>query len=104
MRKQQTTRFGKRLKAHRQVDNVRDGITWFADRSPSGVRSGVVIASHGPQGGISKDPAMVISQLLRRAYRPRVIAPVVVTGPDGTVLRTITFGPNGERIVTEAKA
>jgi hypothetical protein len=74
------------------------------DRSPSGGVSGVVFGVIGPSGGISGDPAHAIAYRIRQAFKPRVIAPVTITGPDGRVVRTVTFGPNGERLVTPSSA
>jgi hypothetical protein len=90
-----------RLRAQQSIENFQTtGSVMLADRVAHGVKVGVVIGAAGPQGGISVNPATRFAYYLRSALKPRQIAPVVVRAADGTILRTITFGPNGERTVT----
>jgi hypothetical protein len=86
--------------ARMQQSSKADGVLMLSDYDQHGHKKGLVIGVSGPYGGISTDPATIVSHIIRRAFRPREIAPCVIKGPDGTLLRTITYGPNGEQIVT----
>ena len=93
----------KALAASRLAEAAREtGQLQMRDHAPSGASTGVVFGVSGPSGGISGNPALQIAYRIRKAFRPFTIAPAIVTGPDGKVLRTITYGPNGERTVTPA--
>ncbi len=71
------------------------------DFSPvSGRKLGVVFGATGPQGGMSTNPVDQVAYMIRRGFKPRIIAPCIVKGPNGEILRTITYGPNGEQTVT----
>ena len=91
----------KALRSQKMREEARtSGALRMRDHAPSGSTSGVVIGVTGPSGGISSNPVDQLAYRVRQAFKPLVIAPAVVTGPDGRVLRTITYGPNGERRVT----
>jgi hypothetical protein len=91
----------KALKAQRMHEEARTtGALQMRDLAPSGTATGVIFGVTGPSGGISSNPGDQIAYRVRQAFKPLNIAPAVVTGPDGTILRTITYGPNGERRVS----
>ena len=65
------------------------------DRSESGRKVSLRVGSAGAQGGISSDPAIRFSYLVRRALRPRCIAPVVIMDAAGKPVAQVTFDANG---------
>lgn len=90
-RRMASTGRGGPLRARRYVENA--GITGrlvMRDEAPSGRRTGLVIGSTGPQGGISVNPMTTLAYMIRRALRPRVpVAPCFVYDSEGRVIATI---------------